>query len=222
MDRVKINQSIKNKQVWYFIVIFFALWTIRELVISRFVPKYELISEALLKTLVWIILPSAFIYLIEKKSPINFLKLDTFPKKAASWSVVLGLAYVVGAIFFNGPSFKISTNLEDWLNGFLLVGIAEEIVFRGYILRKFSELMSFSKANLWQSVLFVLIHVPVWFAQNKGYFPTGSLYEYLSAIIFVFIFAITTGYVTKQTKSLWPAVIFHSLADLAVIVLIYK
>jgi membrane protease YdiL (CAAX protease family) len=44
---------------------------------------------------------------------------------------------------------------------FLVIGITEEMVFRELILKEINRMMSFWKANVITSLLFLLIHYPV-------------------------------------------------------------
>lgn len=197
----------------WIVIIFFALWAVRELVLTQLIPRVEPISEALSKIILWVGLPAAYIYLSDKKNPIKYFRLDKFPKTAVFWGLGLGIIYVLGALIINGFNPKISASVDDWLNGFILVGLTEEVFFRGFFMRKLEEKMLFWKANIWQAVLFVLIHVPTWISTREFSFST--------TLPFVLFFGLAMGYLTKKTDSLWPAIIFHSLADFAVIVLLY-
>jgi membrane protease YdiL (CAAX protease family) len=121
---------------------------------------------------------------------------------------------------FYGYHFHFNKNIGDWINTFLIVGFTEEILFRGFILNKLKQHTSFGKANLIQAVLFILIHVPVWISLNKQYFVIGSIWEYLWAVGFVFLFCIAMGYIVKKTNSLWPAILIHSFGDLTYVLTI--
>uniref|UniRef100_UPI00403F8EAF CPBP family glutamic-type intramembrane protease n=1 Tax=Niallia sp. XMNu-256 TaxID=3082444 RepID=UPI00403F8EAF len=48
---------------------------------------------------------------------------------------------------------------NEWLNTILLVGVTEEIVFRGFLLRKLMGSFKFWVANTITSLLFVFIKV---------------------------------------------------------------
>ena len=56
-------------------------------------------------------------------------------KKGVFWGIVLslliGLYFAFETYIFNQQSFQFSLSFDDYLNGFLMAGIAEEIVFRG-------------------------------------------------------------------------------------------
>ncbi|WP_438824400.1 lysostaphin resistance A-like protein [Bacillus sp. JJ1533] len=91
----------------------------------------------------------------------------------------------------------------------LLVGITEEIVFRGFLLRKLMDSFRFWIANTITSFLFVSIHFPIWFYKGLFEFP-----YILSSIISVFVMGIIFGFVYKKSNSLWSVIIIHSLYNL--------
>ncbi len=68
-------------------------------------------------------------------------------KKGLFWGIVLslllGLCLILEAYIFNGASFHFSLSFDDYLNTFLMAGIAEEIVFRGLILQELNKRFSF-------------------------------------------------------------------------------
>lgn len=104
-------------------------------------------------------------------------------------------------------SLKVEFNFDLYtlLNTILLAGIAEEIVFRGFLLRKIWTNSSFKIALVSTSLLFVFIHYPIWFVKGRtlsiGFF-IGSFY--------ILILGILQGYIFKKTSSLWACIISHS------------
>ena len=97
------------------------------------------------------------------------------------------------------------------LNIILLVGITEEIVFRGFLLKKLMNSFKFWIANTITSVLFVSIHFPIWFYKGLYEFPS-----ILTASLTVFILRVIFGYVYKKSGSLWSVIVIHSLYNLLV------
>jgi membrane protease YdiL (CAAX protease family)/Tfp pilus assembly protein PilF len=79
----------------------------------------------------------------------------------------------------------------------------EEIIFRGIILNSTARHIGFVPANILQSVLFALIHF------NLALFP------------YYFIFGLITGSVAKRSKGLLTGIIFHSINNLVVILVLY-
>jgi membrane protease YdiL (CAAX protease family)/predicted negative regulator of RcsB-dependent stress response len=80
----------------------------------------------------------------------------------------------------------------------------EEIIFRGIILNSAARHIGFIPANIFQSVLFALIHF------NLALFP------------FYFIFGLITGTVAKRSKGLLTGIIYHSINNLIVVLALYS
>ncbi|MEI4802291.1 CPBP family intramembrane glutamic endopeptidase [Bacillus sp. FJAT-51639] len=94
------------------------------------------------------------------------------------------------------------------MNGILLVGITEEIVFRGFILQELNKILSFWKANIITSFLFLIIHYAIWIYD-------GVFFD-LWSHIYVFLIGIFFGLIFKKTRSLWSVIILHSFHNLFV------
>lgn len=112
-----------------------------------------------------------------------------------------------------GKELNLNVGLHTWLNVILLVGRTEEIVFRGYLLNKFSEILKFWKANIVTSMLFVFIHFPIWF--RTGLFADFYVIGTITTILFV---SIIFGFIYKKTGSLWSVIILHSVYNFCAVV----
>jgi membrane protease YdiL (CAAX protease family) len=86
----------------------------------------------------------------------------------------------------------------------LLVGVIEEVPYRGFMLRKFAEWMDFWLANLITSLLFLAIHLPGWIALHTLNAP---------AALTVAVFGFVMGLAVKWSDSLWAAIVAHSAND---------
>jgi membrane protease YdiL (CAAX protease family) len=86
----------------------------------------------------------------------------------------------------------------------MLVGVIEEIPYRGFMLQKFAERVDFWLANLITSLLFLAVHLPGWIALNT-----------LSAdlAVTVFVFGLAMGIVFKYSDSLLASIVTHSAND---------
>jgi uncharacterized protein len=81
--------------------------------------------------------------------------------------------------------FNIYFEASKWIKGVTLVGFTEEILFRGFFLKKIASFLKFGFANTFTAVLFLLIHFPGWMASNAlptGVFP-NSHYLPLSLVL---------------------------------------
>jgi len=149
----------------------------------------------------------------EQSNLITFLKLDSTIKKGVKYIIIasiilcslhLNQQYVhLRSIIFN-PFFK--KNIYIWLDTVILAAFMDEIVFRGVILQKANNLMSFWKVNFVNALLFVLIHFPAWNHYNYLVLP-----KILGLIHFTFWFGIAMGYILKKSNSLWPCILIHMI-----------
>ena len=98
--------------------------------------------------------------------------------------------------------------IDDFFNKFLLVGLEEEIIFRALLLNGLSKKENFTKASLITSVIFALIHVPLYI--RSGIVVTTILINIVKIICISSIY----NYIFKESKSLWHILIVHSLWDL--------
>ncbi len=92
--------------------------------------------------------------------------------------------------------------------GFIKTGLSEELLFRGFILKRLASKIGFTGSNVIQSVLFGLIHGVMFF-------------NYVNAIVAIVIIAFTgsigwfMGYINekKADGSILPSWLIHGLAN---------
>lgn len=94
------------------------------------------------------------------------------------------------------------SNAILWAVAFVLVGIAEEFLFRGYTQYTLASGIGFWPAAILLSALFGAIHLG-----NQGEGWVGALS--------VFVFGIFACFTLRRTGSLWFAVGFHAASDYA-------
>jgi membrane protease YdiL (CAAX protease family) len=85
---------------------------------------------------------------------------------------------------------------------FCLQAVAQELAFRGALLRTLERSAPFWMANLGQALLFGLAHIAV---QYEG--PSDSIVPVTVALGF------GLGWVTQRTGSLWPAIVAHAVLE---------
>jgi membrane protease YdiL (CAAX protease family) len=88
-----------------------------------------------------------------------------------------------------------------------LQSLAQELQFRGLLLGALDRVAPPWAANLGQAAFFGLAHIAV---QYQG--PAGAFVPVTVVLGFVL------GWITQRTGSLWPAIIIHAVADIAVTV----
>ncbi len=173
------------------------------------------ITSAIIKIAIWVIPVILLVKIMEKSDPFSYLGLRHNFRKGLKWTGWVSLVFIFYFVVLNLTVLKNNIDFQigfnEWLNTILLVGITEEIVFRGFLLRKLMDSFRFWIANTITSLLFVSIHFPIWFYKGLFEFP-----YILSSIITVFVLGIIFGFVYKKSNSLWSVIIIHSLYNLLV------
>lgn len=188
------------------------LWFIQYLNVMH--PVLAAILSSIVKITVWIIPVILFVVIFERKDPISYLRLKSNFQKGLKWAIWITLALAIYFIIIGiatDSQFNLNLGWDFWLNTFIFVGLTEEIVFRGYILRKLMVRCKFWKANTVTSFLFVSIHFPIWNYDGLFEFP-----DIIYTIVQVFFISLIFGLIYKKTGSLWSVIIIHSMYDLLV------
>jgi uncharacterized protein len=110
--------------------------------------------------------------------------------------------YALGSVIGRGGVAGIALSAISWLAVFLMVGLAEEFVFRGYLLKTLTEGMGFWPASIVLSLAFGAVHYG-----NPGENPIG-----LATVVLVGLFFCLT---VRRTGNLWFAVGAHATHDFA-------
>jgi membrane protease YdiL (CAAX protease family) len=159
-----------------------------------------------IRILVWIV--PVFLYLrhVDGVEPLAYLKLTRRVRRGLVVAVLLTAFNFIGSILRFGPPHP-TLQRVTWnsiLGTSMLVGVIEEIPYRGFMLQKFAERVDFWLANLITSLLFLSVHLPGWIALN-------TLRADMAATVFVFSLAM--GIVFKYSDSLLAPVVTHSAND---------
>ena len=111
---------------------------------------------------------------------------------------VIGMFVNHGGLWLNPDAVIIQELLK-----FLMVGFAEEIVYRGWGMNALASHMSEQKANLEAVVYFVLLHVPAYFVHwyLEGIFRWQAL---LNQLVFVVALGLVFGYLFRKNRSILP------------------
>ena len=211
------NAKICNVQTLVLYLFFFYFtWALKELWLiysfHSFGETTYALLEALVKVLVWIVPIWVYVKYYLNTSPMNYFNMNINVKKGLFWGIILsslvGLRFAIEVYLFNKETFHFALPLNSYLNEFLVVGITEEMVFRGFILKEINKRITFWKANGITALLFLLIHYPIWI--HNGEFP------YFWTHVYIFLLGIIFGLIYKKTGSLWSVVLLHSFYDLFV------
>ena len=167
---------------------------------------------------IWVVSCMLFIKLVLRELIVNYLKLDSSLLKGIRNGLIYSIPIIIlyvptnlllgREISFDIPIFKV-------VGGIALVGIVEEPIFRGMILKEFKSRYNFWKANIITSLLFLFIHFPKWII--RGDFETMHV---LSMCLSVIITSLYLGFTYKRNNSLWACITVHTLHNLIVSIFI--
>jgi membrane protease YdiL (CAAX protease family) len=166
--------------------------------------------NALAKVLVWIVPAWSYVKYFLNTNPMDYFNMKNNIKKGLFWGFILSLLFglwrfIISVYLVKQGKVHFLLPLDSYIDGFLLVGITEEMVFRGLILTEINKRISFWKANVVTALLFLFIHYPIWIYHGT-FFHFGSH-------VFIFLLGLIFGYIYKKTGSLWSVVILHSFYD---------
>ena len=150
-----------------------------------------------------------YLKLKDKVNPLVYLKIRGNSKQGVLIAIIVSSTFIILLIAKNAitrfNSFHLNLGIL-WISA-LLVGILEEIPFRGFLLQKLSNHMKFWKANLLTTVIFVLFHMPTWINSNT---------PIIRSAVNISMVSLAIGYLFKEYKSLWIPIICHSVFNLCI------
>jgi membrane protease YdiL (CAAX protease family) len=206
-----------------YLLAFYAIWGVRATVffpIDQGIPSEELrqLYAQTLRILIWVVPVFWYLRSVDRVDPLWYLKLST-PVRRGQLVPAMALAagYLALGLLFNdlisGGKVALDTpvTLRKWLQMIVflpIAPIAEEILYRGFVLRKLEERYRFRMANLITAVLFAAIHWPNWVCVS------GFHARLILMTATIVIFGCFLGYLVKKTDSLWPAIATHTVNNL--------
>lgn len=211
------QNSVSNKVIVIYLVIFYIWWTIEELAYWSYTSNTlaQVLLSSSVKLLTWSI--PAFI-LIKKYShqlKIGYPQLfkNRFKPSPYLVGIFIMVTYLAIILYFENGCFKINPNFRasDFIDKFLVVGITEELVFRGWLLNALLKKMSTWLALIVNNLLFLCIHLPIWYQTHTlvTNFTSGGF-------ISVFILGLIFGLLFIRSKNIWVPIVYHMLWDIIV------
>jgi membrane protease YdiL (CAAX protease family) len=212
-----------------FVVAFFAAWTVRAFALApldRDLQPFLLRRTYLdgIRLLLWVAPVLAYLRYVDGADAPSYLRFNTpIDHAGLIRGVVISSAYLASAVIVNSLATgrRVASPHElgigHWITLLVALPIAcfvEEVLFRGFLLRKTWAIWGFWPANLLTSVLFAAIHWPGWLASG------GLRTELAMMSLSVFVVGILLGYLLKLTGSLWPSVLVHVLNNASVSLLV--
>ena len=207
-----------RNRFWIYLIIFFTVWAMRATVLYRIdqaiaSDTWRLVYSNAVKLTVWVVPALTYLKLVDGVRPFDYTKLTTrINPRGLAFAVALTVAFlgiVIGAeslMRHASPIALLAAPPSQILKTLASVSVSpllEEIMFRGFVLRKLSEWSPFWRANLSSATLFALTHLPYWLW--SGMAPLSFARNMAN----VFLLGLLFGWVMQKSNSLWPAVGFH-------------
>lgn len=183
------------------------------------------IINSLLEIILFSLLPFLFWYLSARKQErftewIGLKKIKGAKKTALAIILVTVFYLAISLVFLKGLN-----NIESATSEFQGLGFAalpaifiyavfntsfpEEILFRGFILKRLANKIGFTKANFIQGILFGLLH-------GVMFFPLVGNLKTILIILLTSLAAFAMGYVNEEISggSIIPSWIIHAISNL--------
>jgi CAAX protease family protein len=166
---------------------------------------YALLNISL-RLLVWVAPVALYLSHVDHVDPVEYLRLSTHRRRGVAVALAVTALNVAGSVVrFGVPHLTLhSPTWNTVLGTSFMIGFIEEIPYRGFMLRKFTERIGSWPANLMTSLLFVSIHVPGWVALHM---------LSVDRAVSIFVFAVTMSIIVTYSRSLWASIIAHSAND---------
>jgi membrane protease YdiL (CAAX protease family) len=167
--------------------------------------SYALIN-IVFRFLIWVLPVFGYLRYIDNVNVLDYLQLKQCWRRGVIVGLTVSVINLLGTMARIGPPAWSSAHItwNSVLGTSILVGVFEEIPFRGFMLRKLQERFDFVTSMVVSSILFVGAHVPGWIL-------LGSLTAH--NIIYTFAFGSVMAIILRYSQSLWAPIISHSLND---------
>lgn len=158
------------------------------------------------RLLIWVLPVFWYLRHIDNVNVLEYLQLKQYWRRGVIVGLTLSIVNFLGTMARIGQPDWGSAHVtwNSVLGTSILVGVFEEIPFRGFMLQKLQERFAFVTSVVISSILFVGAHIP-------GWIMLGSLTAY--NIIYIFVFGAVMAIIFKYSQSLWAPIISHSLND---------
>lgn len=217
MKDKKVTPTQKALNLWAVILI---LWS----VYRTYLKLPEWFDEFIAKPMVFVLPVFIYIKWVEKKEILSSLYLNKNFKvflKEFFISLGVGLILLLTALIAVYLRFK-KVGLFGHFPGFnqlilifitaLATGITEEILSRGFVLKRlYEESKNAYSSTFFASILFFFLHVPILFASSK---INGSML--LVFMVTDLLLSMVTGLIMIQRKSLTVPILIHAFYNVVV------
>ena len=204
-----------------YLIVFYGLWTVWELWIKDIINAsirneyvLQFIKSGVIKNLIWTLPAVLLVKRFDSQVCVGLREM--FTSKVRVWKylpvfLLFSVYFIAASVLLNGGLVISEAFGLKELIIVLFVGITEEMVFRGWLL---NALIGKDGSRKWlaviaNSVMFLLIHFPVWI--HDGVFVENfRSFGFLSVLILSGIF----GWTFTNSKNNWIPVALHMYWDL--------
>ena len=175
---------------------------------------YALLNISL-RLLLWVAPVVVYLCQVDHVDPVEYLRMSTNRRLGIKVALCATALNVAGSIVRFGvphPTLE-SVTWNSVLGTSFLIGFIEEIPYRGFMLRKFTERLGSWPANLLTSLLFVCIHIPGWVALHV---------LTVERVVTIFVFAVTMSAFVWYSESLWASIVAHSANDCLSVIFFHR
>ncbi len=221
----------KNQKIWKVCILCYVIlcliWSLKAFVLnpvlSQVIAKdsalWYLVSDGILKNLVWTLPAVLLIRKFDDDLYIRKQELFQFPKKWQEWKEVLPVlgfvtAYCVLSSVVSHRGFYFNSGGLTECLAYVFVGITEEFVFRGFLLNAtVTEKNKYSAVGI-NAVMFLCIHFPSWIIHGD-FIANFANFGFISIILLSIFFS----WNMLRFRNIWIPVITHMLWDILVTLL---
>lgn len=213
------NKKIKTVYLFTYIIIFYGLWSFREIILrpifsGAFNGIEFVLIETLTKLLIWTLPAILLIKYYEeelfvglKEMLINKVKWVKFSLIAIAFFIyyLLIIYFSFGKIAVN-PAFRVETIISS----VLFVGITEEVVFRGWLLNAMLKKMKPWYAVIINAALFLAIHFPIWIYRGQFY----NIPMMVNNCIVIILLSTIFSWTFIKSKNIFLPIMLHMIWNL--------
>ncbi len=232
MESPSLAPGRQLRNLIIYLSIFFVVWALRATVLYPIDENIKAISDAwrqvyadTIRLLIFVLPVIIYLAFLAKVKPLRYLYLNTpvNRKGLLQASIVTILIFILGLLFdyiLAGEGRHLSILIPSWqwyqiFLGLPMAPLAEEILFRGFLLRAFQDFMNFWAADLLTSALFVAVHWSYWL------YSQGLHMGLVMLSLRIFIIGILLGYFVRKSNSLWPSILAHILNNFISVALLF-
>ncbi len=186
-----------------------ALWTSWCALMARW-PLFATPELRALARVGAVLLPAALFYRRHRRDQplVDYFRLrERWPRGVLIGAGCAALYFSVAVLVAPAArqaALHIPTDFAAWFNFILGSPLAEELLFRGVLLRELSERLGLALATLASACAFTLLHVPQWTILEH---QDGL--ELLTSSCAIFVYGLLFAVLVSATRSLWASIVPH-------------